>query len=61
MANQIDNVLLSDDVLGLGRTIDVGADALFLSTDLTLQAGGVLIADNIKRGTSDPNTALLAG
>jgi hypothetical protein len=61
MANQIDNVLLSDDVLGLGRTIDVGADALFLSTDLTLQAGGILISDNIKRGTADPNVGLVAG
>ena len=61
MANQIDNVILSDDVLGLGRTIDVGGDALFLSTDLTLQAGGILTADNVKRGTADPNVALLAG
>lgn len=55
MANQIDNVLLEDETLGLPRTIDVGADALFLSTDLTLQAGGVLTADNIKRGTPNPN------
>lgn len=61
MANQIDNVLLEDDTLGLPRTIDVGADALFLSTDLTLQAGGILTADNVKRGTTDPNVALLAG
>jgi hypothetical protein len=61
MANQIDNVLLSDDTTGLARAIDVGADALFLSTDLTLQAGGVFTADNIKRGTTDPNVALLAG
>ena len=61
MANQIDNVLLSDDALGLGRTIDVGADALFLSTDLTLQSGGILTADNVKRGTGDPNVALVAG
>jgi hypothetical protein len=55
MANQIDNVLLDDDTTGLPRTIDVGNDALFLSTDLTLQAGGILTADNIKRGTADPN------
>jgi len=61
MANQIDNVLLDDDTTGLPRTIDVGVDALFLSTDLTLQAGGILTADNIKRGTADPNVALLAG
>ena len=61
MANQIDNVLLDDDTTGLPRTIDVGADALFLSTDLTLQAGGVFTADNVKRGTADPNVALLAG
>lgn len=61
MANQIDNVLLDDDTTGLPRTIDVGADALFLSTDLTLQAGGILTADNVKRGTTDPNVALLAG
>lgn len=61
MANQIDNVLLDDDTTGLPRTIDVGVDALFLSTDLTLQAGGILTADNVKRGTADPNVALLAG
>jgi hypothetical protein len=61
MANQIDNVLLDDDTTGLPRTIDVGADALFLSTDLTLQAGGVLTADNVKRGTADPNVALVPG
>jgi hypothetical protein len=61
MANQIDNVLLDDDTTGLPRTINVGSDALFLSTDLTLQAGGILTADNIKRGTADPNVALLAG
>ena len=61
MANQTDNVLLDDDTTGLPRTIDVGADALFLSTDLTLQAGGILTADNVKRGTTDPNIALLVG
>jgi hypothetical protein len=61
MASQIDNVLLDDDTTGLPRTIDVGADDLFLSTDLTLQAGGVLTADNVKRGTTNPNVALLAG
>jgi hypothetical protein len=55
MANQTDNVLLSDDTTGLSRSIDVGSDALFLSTDLTLQAGGVFEADNVKRGTGDPN------
>jgi hypothetical protein len=61
MADQTDNVLLSDDTTGLARAIDVGSDALVLSTDLTLQAGGILIADNVKRGTADPNVALLAG
>jgi hypothetical protein len=61
MANQIDNVLLSDDTTGLARAIDVGADALFLSTDLTLQAGGILASSNLQRGTADPNVALLAG
>jgi hypothetical protein len=61
MANQIDNVLLSDDTTGLARAIDVGVDALFLSTDLTLQAGGILAASNLQRGTADPNVALLAG
>lgn len=55
MANEIDNILLSDDTTGLARTIDVGVDDLVLSTDLTLQAGGILVADNIKRGTGDPN------
>lgn len=55
MANQIDNVLLSDDASGLARAIDVGNDDLFLSTDLTLQAGGILVSANIQRGTADPN------
>lgn len=55
MANQTDNIILSDDVTGLGRTIDVGVDALFLSTDLTLQAGGIFVAANVQRGTADPN------
>lgn len=55
MANQIDNLTLNDDTTGLIRTVDVAADDLFLSVDLTLQSGGVLTADNIKRGTVDPN------
>lgn len=61
MANQIDNLVVNDDTLGLNRTVDVASDDLFLSVDLTLQSGGVLTADNIKRGTTDPNVALLAG
>lgn len=61
MADQTDNVLLSDNVLGIPRTIDVGNDALFLSTDVTLQAGGLIVADNLKRGTADPDVALVAG
>jgi len=61
MANQIDNLVINDDTLGLNRTIDVSSDDLFISVDLTLQSGGVLTADNIKRGTADPNVALLAG
>ncbi|GAF96248.1 unnamed protein product, partial [marine sediment metagenome] len=61
MANQIDNLVVNDDTLGLNRTIDVSSDDLFISVDLTLQSGGILTADNIKRGTSDPNVALLAG
>jgi len=61
MANQIDNVLLSDDTTGLPRSIDVGSDALVLSTDLTLQAGGILASSNIQRGTADPNVALIPG
>lgn len=59
MADQTDNVLLDDDTTGLARTIDVGNDALFLSTDLTLQAGGLLTADNIKRGTANPEIGLV--
>jgi|GEM_PF-1665202 len=55
MANQIDNLTLNDDTTGLSRTVDVAADDLFISVDLTLQSGGVLTADNIKRGTADPN------
>jgi hypothetical protein len=55
MASQVDNVLLDDSTSGLPRTIDVGNDSIVLSTDLTLQAGGVFIADNVKRGTADPN------
>lgn len=55
MADQTDNVLLEDETLGLPRTIDVGNDAIVLSTDMTLQAGGVIVADNFKRGTTDPN------
>jgi hypothetical protein len=55
MASQVDNVLLDDSTTGLPRTIDVGSDSIVLSTDLTLQAGGVFIADNVKRGTADPN------
>jgi hypothetical protein len=61
MADQTDNVLLSDDVLGIPRTIDVGNDAIFLSTDMTLQAGGVIVADNLKRGTAQPEVGLVAG
>jgi len=55
MANQIDNLTLNDDTTGLIRTVDVANDDLFLSVDLTLQSGAVLTADNIKRGTADPN------
>jgi len=61
MASQIDNLLLDDDTTGLPRTVDVAADSIVLSVDLTLQSGGILTADNIKRGTADPNVALLAG
>jgi hypothetical protein len=61
MANQVDNLTLNDDTSGFNRTVDVSTDDLFLSVDLTLQSGAVLTADNIKRGTSDPNVALLAG
>ena len=61
MASQTDNILLSDDGTGLARTIDVATDTLFLSTDLSLQSGGLFVADNIKRGTTDPNVATLAG
>lgn len=61
MADQTDNVLLDDDTSGLARTIDVGNDALFLSTDLTLQAGGIFTADNIKRGTAEPIVGLVTG
>jgi len=57
MASQTDNVLLSDDTTGLARAIDVGSDDIVLSTDLTLQAGGILTADNVKRGTADPNAS----
>lgn len=55
MANQIDNITLNDDTTGLIRTVNVAADDLFISVDLTLQSGAVLTADNIKRGTADPN------
>lgn len=58
MASQVDNVLLDDSTTGLPRTIDVGSDSIVLSTDLTLQAGGVFIADNVKRGTADPNSGI---
>jgi len=55
MANQVDNLTLNDDTTGLIRTVDVANDDLFLSVDLTLQSGAVLTADNVKRGTADPN------
>lgn len=61
MVDQIDNVVVNDDTTGLNRAINVASDDLFLSVDLTLQSGAVLTADNIKRGTTDPNVALLAG
>ena len=61
MPNQVDNLTLNDDTTGLTRTIDVGSDDILLSTDLTLQAGGLLTSDNVKRGTTDPNVAMLAG
>lgn len=61
MADQTDNVLLSDNLLGIPRTIDVGNDAIFLSTDVTLQAGGIVTADNLKRGTAQPEVGLVAG
>jgi hypothetical protein len=61
MANQTDNLTLNDDTTGLIRTVDPSSDDLVLSVDLTLQSGGILTADNVKRGTSDPNVALLAG
>lgn len=55
MANQIDNVVVNDDSTGLNRSIDVASDDLFLSVDLTLQSGAIFEADNIKRGSGDPN------
>lgn len=61
MANQVDNILVNDDTTGLSRSIIVATDNLFLSVDLTLQGTAVLTADNIKRGTSNPNSALVAG
>lgn len=61
MANQTDNITLNDDTTGLNRTVNVASDDLFLSVDLTLQSGAILVADNIKRGTADPNVATLAG
>jgi len=61
VANQIDNLTLNDDTTGFNRSVNVASDDLFLSVDLTLQSGGVLTADNIKRGTANPNVALVAG
>jgi hypothetical protein len=61
MANQSDNLTLNDDTSGFNRTVNVASDDLFLSVDLTLQSGAILTADNIKRGTADPNAALVAG
>jgi hypothetical protein len=61
MANQVDNLTLNDDTSGFNRTVNVASDDLFLSVDLTLQSGAILTADNIKRGTADPNVALVAG
>lgn len=61
MANQIDNLTLNDDTTGFNRAVNVASDDLFLSVDLTLQSGGILTADNVKRGTTEPNVALLAG
>lgn len=55
MANQVDNITLNDDTTGLIRTIDPASDDVFLSVNLTLQSGAVFEADNIKRGTGDPN------
>lgn len=55
MPNQIDNLMLDDDTTGLPRTINTSSDDIILSVDLTLQSGGILTADNIKRGTADPN------
>jgi hypothetical protein len=57
MPNQVDNLLLDDDTTGLPRTINTASDDIVLSVDLTLQSGGVLTADNIKRGTADPNAS----
>lgn len=61
MASQIDNLTLNDDTTGFIRTVNVASDDLFVSVDLTLQSGAILTADNIKRGTADPNVALLPG
>ena len=60
MADQIDNTLLVDSS-GFPRSIDVGSDSIVLSTDLTLQAGGIFASDNIKRGTADPVTSGVLG
>lgn len=61
MANQIDNIVVNDDTTGLNRAINVASDDLFLSVDLTLQSGAIFQSDNIKRGTADPNVALVPG
>ena len=61
MVDQVDNLTLNDDTTGLNRAVDPSSDDIVLSVDLTLQSGGVLTADNVKRGTTDPNVAVLAG
>lgn len=54
MANQVDNITLVDSATGLARTIN-SSDDLFVSADLTLDGGAILVADNFKRFAGDPN------
>jgi len=59
MASQIDNLTINDDTSGLIRTVDPSTDDIVLSVDLTLQSGGIVQADNFKRGSGDPNGVVL--
>lgn len=68
--NQTDNLLLLDLTSGLPRTPETGGtpDTVQLSVDVQLISGanmlidgGLIVADNFKRGTADPNVALVAG